>query len=47
MAEVVADPQVQARGLALDMDGLKGVRSPFTFAERPIPRPAPTLGESD
>jgi crotonobetainyl-CoA:carnitine CoA-transferase CaiB-like acyl-CoA transferase len=47
MAEVFADPQVQARGLALDMDGLKGVRSPFHFADAPKPRPAPTLGQDD
>ncbi len=47
MAEVFADPQVQARGLALDMDGLKGVRSPFHFADAPPPRPAPMLGEDD
>ncbi|MBN2761300.1 MAG: CoA transferase, partial [Rhodobacteraceae bacterium] len=47
MAEVFADPQVQARGLALDMDGLKGVRSPFHFANAPNARPAPTLGQDD
>jgi len=47
MAEVFADPQVQARGLALDMDGLKGVRSPFQFADAPAARAAPTLGQDD
>ncbi|MCL1628308.1 MULTISPECIES: CaiB/BaiF CoA transferase family protein [Roseinatronobacter] len=47
MAEVFADPQVQARGLALDMDGLKGVRSPFHFADAPAARAAPMLGQDD
>ncbi len=49
MAEVFADPQVIARGLALDMDGLRGVRSPFTFSEpyAAPDRPAPRLGADD
>lgn len=47
MAEVFADPQVQARGLALDMGELKGVRSPFHFADAPAARPAPMLGQDD
>lgn len=49
MAQVFADPQVIARGLELDMDGLKGVRSPFNFSEPyPTPdRPAPRLGQDD
>ncbi len=49
MAEVFADPQVRARGLALDMGGLKGVRGPFNFSEdyaRPD-QPAPRLGQDD
>ena len=49
MAEVFADPQVIARGLELNMDGLKGVRSPFNFSahpERPS-KPAPSLGEDN
>lgn len=49
MAQVFADPQVQARGLELDMGGLKGVRAPFNFsdAETATNRPAPRLGEHD
>ncbi|WP_295313460.1 CaiB/BaiF CoA-transferase family protein [Roseobacter sp.] len=46
MAEVFADPQVQARGMRLDLDGVPGVRSPFTFsgADLALHRPAPGLG---
>ena len=49
MAEVFADPQVIARGLALDLDGLKGVRAPFRFSggDAVADRPAPMLGEHD
>ncbi|WP_299672177.1 CaiB/BaiF CoA-transferase family protein [uncultured Roseobacter sp.] len=49
MAEVMADPQVQARGMQLDLDGVPGVRSPFTFsdAELVLDRPSPKLGEHD
>ena len=45
--EVFADPQVIARGLRLDLDGIPGVRSPFTFsaADLKLDRPAPKLGE--
>ncbi len=49
MDEVFADPQVKARGMALDFGGHAGVRSPFVFdGERcGSPLPAPTLGEAD
>ena len=49
MAEVFADPQVIARGLELNMNGLKGVRGPFTFSEpyAQAARPAPALGQDD
>ena len=49
LAEVFADPQVIARGLRLNFDGVPGVRSPFTFsdAELALDRPAPKLGEHD
>ncbi|WP_299780260.1 CaiB/BaiF CoA-transferase family protein [uncultured Roseobacter sp.] len=49
MAEVMADPQVHARGMQLDLEGVPGVRSPFTFsdAELALHRPAPKLGEND
>lgn len=46
---VFADPQVQARGLQIDLDGVPGVRSPLSFseAELALDRPSPTLGEDD
>jgi len=46
LAEVFADPQVVHRGLRLDLGGVPGLRSPFTFsgAELTLDRPAPTLG---
>ncbi|MGL4412909.1 CaiB/BaiF CoA transferase family protein [Roseinatronobacter monicus] len=49
MAEVFADPQVIARGLELDMQGMKGVRSPFNFSAHPNLQhsPAPKLGADD
>ncbi|MCC5955466.1 MAG: CoA transferase [Natronohydrobacter sp.] len=49
MDAVFADPQVIARNLMLDMDGLKGVRAPFRFSRHPQGqgRPAPMLGEDD
>ncbi|PLL14672.1 CoA transferase [Tabrizicola sp. TH137] len=47
LAEVFADPQVIARKLRLDLDGIPGVRSPFTFsdADLALDRAAPKLGE--
>ena len=47
MAEVFADPQVIARGLRIDRDGVPGVRLPITFsgAETTADRPSPKLGE--
>jgi len=47
--EVFADPQVQARGMALDLGVHRGVRSPFVIdGERcAAVLPAPTLGEAD
>ncbi len=46
--EVFADPQVVARELRVDLDGMPGVRSPFTFsdAELALDRPSPILGEN-
>jgi crotonobetainyl-CoA:carnitine CoA-transferase CaiB-like acyl-CoA transferase len=45
--EVFADPQVIARGLRVELGGMAGVRSPFTFsdAELALDRPSPMLGE--
>ena len=45
--EVFADRQVLERGLRVDLGGMPGVRSPFTFsdAELALDRPSPMLGE--
>jgi len=47
--EVFADPQVIARGLRVELGGMAGVRSPFTFsdAELALDRPSPMLGQDD
>ena len=47
LAEVFADPQVIARGICTDVDGLPTVRSPFVFsdAELAIHRASPKLDE--
>ncbi|NOX39400.1 MAG: CoA transferase [Alphaproteobacteria bacterium] len=47
LAEVFADPQVVAREMQMELDGVPSVRSPFTFsgAEMVYERPAPKLGE--
>ena len=47
--DVFEDPQVQARGMRIDLDGVPGLRSPFRFsdAELALHRPAPRLGEDD
>ena len=44
---VFAEPQVQARGMRIDLDGIPGVRSPFTFsdAELALDKPSPKLGQ--
>jgi len=49
MAEVFADPQVQARGIELDLGPHRGVRSPFVIDGQRCAsdRPAPVLGEAD
>ena len=47
--DVFEDPQVQARGMKIELDGVPGLRSPFRFseAELALHRPAPALGEDD
>lgn len=47
--EVFADPQVIARGMQVELGGMPGVRSPFTFsgAELALDRPSPLLGGDD
>lgn len=49
LAEVFDDPQLKARGLRLDLDGVPSVRPPFRFsgAELALDRPSPRLGEHD
>jgi crotonobetainyl-CoA:carnitine CoA-transferase CaiB-like acyl-CoA transferase len=47
--EVMADPQVVARGMQIELDGVPGVRSPFRFSDSNLAlhRPAPKLGEDN
>lgn len=49
LSDVMADPQVVARGMQIELDGVPGLRSPFTFsdAELALHRPAPKLGEDN
>jgi crotonobetainyl-CoA:carnitine CoA-transferase CaiB-like acyl-CoA transferase len=44
--EVFADPQVIARGMRVELGGMAGVRSPFTFseAELALDHPSPIHG---
>ena len=46
MDEALADSQTRARGMVVELDGVKGVRSPFVFsdAELALDRPSPKLG---
>ncbi|MWB76998.1 CoA transferase [Pseudooceanicola sp. 216_PA32_1] len=47
MEDVFADPQVIARGMQVDLDGIPGVRAPLRFsdAELKLDHPSPRLGE--
>jgi crotonobetainyl-CoA:carnitine CoA-transferase CaiB-like acyl-CoA transferase len=49
MAEVFADPQVIARRMQIELDGVPGVRAPFVFsdAELALKRPSPKLGQDN
>ncbi len=49
LADVMADPQVVARGMQIELDGVPGIRSPFKFsdADLSLHRPAPKLGEDN
>ncbi len=49
MKDMFDDPQVVARGMQIELDGVPGIRSPFVFsgAELALTRPAPKLGEDD
>jgi crotonobetainyl-CoA:carnitine CoA-transferase CaiB-like acyl-CoA transferase len=46
LAEVFADPQIVARKMRIDPDGIPGLRSPFVFsdAELALDRASPRLG---
>ncbi|EIE52778.1 CoA-transferase [Salipiger aestuarii] len=48
LAEVMADPQVQARGMQISPEGVPGVRSPFRFSDAALrlDRASPKLGNS-
>ena len=47
MADVFADPQIEHRGLQLDLDGIPSVRFPVRFSDEidQADRPSPKLGE--
>lgn len=49
LADVMADPQVQARGMQIELDGVPGIRTPVQFSDAALAlhRPAPKLGEDD
>jgi crotonobetainyl-CoA:carnitine CoA-transferase CaiB-like acyl-CoA transferase len=49
LQEVFDDPQVVARNLRIDLDGVPGVRAPFVFsdAELKLDRPSPNLGQDN
>lgn len=49
LSDVMVDPQVVARGMQIELDGVPGLRSPFTFsdAQLSLHRPAPKLGEDN
>ena len=47
--EVFDDPQVQARGMQIELDGIPGVRSPIRMsdADLSLRRPSPKLGQAN
>ena len=47
MGEVMADPQVRARGMQISPDGVPGLRAPFRFsdADLVLDRASPALGK--
>lgn len=49
LAEVFDDPQIAARGMKVELDGVPGVRAPFTFsdAELKLDHPSPKLGQDN
>ncbi|TMM53021.1 CaiB/BaiF CoA transferase family protein [Sulfitobacter sabulilitoris] len=49
LSDVMADPQVKARKMQIELGGVPGIRAPFTFsdAELALHRPSPKLGEDN
>jgi len=49
MGEMFDDPQIKARSMQIELDGVPGVRSPFVFsdAELSLSTPSPKLGEDN
>ncbi len=49
LEEMMADPQVVARGMQIELDGVPGIRAPFRFsdADLALHRPGPKLGEDN
>lgn len=47
MADVFADPQIQARGMQIEPQGIPGIRTPIKFsdADLVLDKPAPKLGQ--
>ena len=47
VGEVFADPQIVARGMRIDPEGVPGVKSPIRFADAglSLDRASPALGE--
>ena len=47
--EVFADPQTRARKMVIELDGVRGIRSPFRFSDAGLAfdRPSPALGADD
>ena len=48
MAEMLDDPQIKARGMQIELDGVPGVRSPFVFsdADLALKSASPKLGST-
>ncbi|MEM9580583.1 MAG: CaiB/BaiF CoA-transferase family protein [Pseudomonadota bacterium] len=49
MGEMLDDPQIKARGMLIELDGVPGVRAPFVFsdADLALHRASPKLGEDN
>lgn len=46
--EILNDPQIESRGLKVNLDGVPGIRTPIVFSESElkVEKPSPVLGES-